>query len=154
MSWLSLPWQPTPSSPPGFSGGVVRPVESLRGTPFILREPGSGTRAALEKFLGEARVEPLVVMEMSSNETIKQAVIAGMGMSFLSLHTIQLELDNGLLALVNIEGSPVVRAWNLVHTLSKVLSPAAEAFRYFVLEHGEAYLAQHFSQHLKQLRPA
>ena len=52
------------------------------------------------------------------------------------------------LALLNVDGSPVVRAWNVVHTLSKVLSPAAEAFRYFVLERGEAYLAQNFAAHL------
>lgn len=123
-------------------------VESLRPWGFIVREQGSGTRAALEKFLEEARLEPRIDMEMGSNETIKQAVMAGMGISFLSLHTLQLELDNRLLALLHVEGSPVVRAWNVVHTLSKVLSPAAEAFRYFVLERGEAYLAEHFSAHL------
>ena len=93
-------------------------------------------------------------MEMASNETIKQAVIAGMGLSFLSLHTVQLELEKALLALLDVDGSPVVRAWNVVHTLSKVLSPAAEAFRYFVLEHGEAFLAQHFAAHLRLLHPA
>ena len=126
----------------------VPTVESLRPYGFIVREQGSGTRAALEKFLEQARLEPRVVMEMGSNETIKQAVIAGMGISFLSLHTLQLELDHRLLALLHVEGTPVVRAWNVVHTLSKVLSPAAEAFRYFVLERGEAYLAEHFAAHL------
>jgi DNA-binding transcriptional LysR family regulator len=128
-------------------------VESLRPYGFIVREQGSGTRAALEKFLEQARLEPRIDMEMGSNETIKQAVMAGMGISFLSLHTLQLELDNRLLALLHVEGSPVVRAWNVVHTLSKVLSPAAEAFRYFVLERGEAYLAEHFSAHLPLAAP-
>jgi DNA-binding transcriptional LysR family regulator len=128
-------------------GGALT-AESLRPYGFIMREPGSGTRAALEKFLEEARLEPRVIMEMGSNETIKQAVMAGMGISFLSLHTLQLELDHDLLALIPVQGSPVVRAWNVVHTLSKVLSPAAEAFRYFVLERGEAYLAQNFAAHL------
>jgi DNA-binding transcriptional LysR family regulator len=88
-----------------------------------------------------------VTMEMASNETIKQAVIAGMGLSFLSLHTLGLELDNRLIALLPIQGAPVVRAWNVVHTLAKLLSPAAEAFRYFVLEHGEDYLREHFERH-------
>ena len=129
-------------------------AESLRPYDFIMREPGSGTRAALEKFLDDARLEPRVIMEMGSNETIKQAVMAGMGISFLSLHTLQLELDHGLLALLGVDGSPVVRAWNVVHTLSKVLSPAAEAFRYFVLERGEAYLAQNFAAHLQLAPPA
>jgi DNA-binding transcriptional LysR family regulator len=114
-----------------------------------LREPGSGTRAALERFLASARVEPRVTMEMASNETIKQAVMAGMGLSFLSLHTLGLELDNRLIAVLDVEGAPIVRAWNVVHMLSKLLSPAAEAFRYFVLEHGEDYLAAHFSRHIR-----
>jgi DNA-binding transcriptional LysR family regulator len=119
-------------------------VESLRQYEFIVREAGSGTRAAMEHFLQEARVAPRVVMEMSSNETIKQAVMAGMGLSFLSLHTLQLELERKLIAVLDVQGTPVVRAWNVVHTLSKVLSPAAEAFRYFMLEHGEAFFAHEF----------
>ena len=119
-------------------------VESLRQYEFIVRETGSGTRAAMEHFLQEARVAPRYVMEMSSNETIKQAVMAGMGLSFLSLHTLQLELERKLIAVLDVQGTPVVRAWNVVHTLSKVLSPAAEAFRYFMLEHGEAFFAHEF----------
>ncbi|NIC40429.1 LysR family transcriptional regulator [Aquabacterium sp. A08] len=119
-------------------------VASLSPYGFILRERGSGTRAALEKFLEPSRTELRVVMEMSSNETIKQAVMAGMGISFLSLHTVGLELEHRLIATLDVEGAPVVRAWNLVHTLSKLLSPAAEAFRYFVLERGERHLAQKY----------
>jgi LysR family transcriptional regulator, low CO2-responsive transcriptional regulator len=121
---------------------------ALASYPFISRESGSGTRAAMEEFLSKAGVTPRIQMEMSSNETIKQAVMAGMGLSFLSLHTLGLELDNQLIHVVHVEGGPVVRAWNCVHTLSKLLSPAAEAFRYFVLEHGEAILAQGFARHV------
>ena len=141
-----------PVGHPLTQAGPLTP-EALRGQGFILREEGSGTRAALEKFLLQARVEPRVTMEMASNETIKQAVIAGMGLSFLSLHTLGLELDNRLIALLPIEGAPVVRAWNVVHTLAKLLSPAAEAFRYFVLEHGEDYLREHFGRHLELAGP-
>ncbi len=141
-----------PVGHPLTQAGPLTP-EALRGQGFILREEGSGTRAALEKFLLQARVEPRVTMEMASNETIKQAVIAGMGLSFLSLHTLGLELDNQLIALLPIEGAPVVRAWNVVHTLAKLLSPAAEAFRYFVLEHGEDYLREHFGRHLELAEP-
>ncbi len=122
------------------------PLAALQPYPFIVREQGSGTRAAMEKFFENLRFELKVAMEMSSNETIKQAVMAGMGLSFLSLHTVGLELDNKLIAILDVEGSPVVRAWNCVHTLSKVLSPAAEAFRYFVLERGERYLSQQFGR--------
>ena len=82
-------------------------------------------------------------MEMSSNETIKQAVMAGMGLSFLSLHTLGLELRGGLIEIVHVQTAPIVRTWNIVHMQSKMLSPAAEALRYFILEHGEAHLAAH-----------
>jgi DNA-binding transcriptional LysR family regulator len=117
------------------------PASALERFPFIARERGSGTRAAMDAFLAEHRVHPHVTMEMPSNETIKQAVMAGMGLSFLSLHTIGLELRSGLLHVVDVEGTPVMRTWNVVHLSSRVLSPAAEAFRYFVIEHGEGLLA-------------
>ena len=119
------------------------PAEALAPYPFIVREQGSGTRSAMDAFFREHRVEPRLHMELASNETIKQSVMAGMGLSFLSLHTVGLELRTGLLAWLEVEGTPVLRSWNLVHPLSKLLSPAAEAFRYFVLEEGEAELRAH-----------
>lgn len=143
----------SPAHPLARGGGPVS-VESLRPCDFIVREEGAGTRAAMEAFFADARMEPRVVMAMSSNETIKQAVIADMGVSFLSLHTVQLELEKGLLVVLDVEGAPVLRAWNVVHTLSKVLSPAAEAFRYYMLEHGEAFLARNFAAHLALLKAA
>ena len=88
-------------------------------------------------------------MDMASNETIKQAVIAGMGLSFLSLHTVGLEVRSGLLGVLEIEGTPVMRTWNVVRLQSKVLSPAAEAFRYFILEEGEPFLVRHDTELLK-----
>lgn len=129
-------------APPGHPllarGGL--PVAALDTYPFIVREQGSGTRDAMEKFFAEHRFEPSITMEMGSNETIKQAVMAGMGVSFLSLHTLWLELGGGLLALLDVEHTPVMRTWQVVHLQSRVLSPAAEAFRYFLIERGEAML--------------
>lgn len=119
------------------------PLKALAGYPFIVREQGSGTRSAMESFFAEQRFEPQITMEMSSNEAIKQAVMADMGISFLSLHTLGLELRLGLLQRVDVEGTPVMRTWHVVHLQSKVLSPAAEAFRYFVIERGEALLVEH-----------
>ena len=119
------------------------PVSMLQGYPFIVRESGSGTRSALEAFFDQHQVHPRVTMEMSSNETIKQAVMAGMGLSFLSLHTVGLEVRSGLLQLIDLVDTPVMRVWNIVHLQSKVLSPAAEAFRYFNIEHGEEHLKAH-----------
>jgi LysR family transcriptional regulator, low CO2-responsive transcriptional regulator len=137
-------------APPGHPllGRGHPPLQTLLAYKLILREEGSGTRAALDHFVREHNFEHPDTMEMSSNETIKQAVMAGMGLGFLSLHTIGLELDNRLLVVLDIEGSPVVRAWNVVHTLSKLLSPAAEALRYFILERGEQFLADQFGRHV------
>jgi len=119
------------------------PVGALEGHAFIVREQGSGTRAAMEAFFAERRFEPRITMEMSSNETIKQAVMAGMGLSFLSLHTIGLEVRSGLLHVLDVDGTPLMRMWNVVHLQSRLLSPAAEAFRYFIIERGEAHLLAH-----------
>jgi DNA-binding transcriptional LysR family regulator len=118
-------------------------VTALAPHAFIARERGSGTRTAMEAFFADHRFEPRIAMEMSSNETIKQAVIAGMGLSFLSLHTVGLEIRTGLLHAIDIAGTPVMRAWHVVHRGSKLLSPAAEAFRYFIIEQGAAFLRAH-----------
>jgi DNA-binding transcriptional LysR family regulator len=132
-------------APPGHpvlqSGHAL--VAALANYPLIVREAASGTRALMDRFLQDHRVEPRIAMEMPSNETIKQAVMAGMGLSFLSLHTLGLELKAGVIELIHVEDTPVIRSWNVVHLQSRLLSPAAEAFRYFILEEGEAYLAEH-----------
>jgi LysR family transcriptional regulator, low CO2-responsive transcriptional regulator len=112
---------------------------------FIVREPNSGTRAALDEYMRNYHMTPRIVMQMSSNEAIKQAVMAGMGISVLSRHTVGLELDHHLIAAPDAEGLPVMRRWHVVNNLAKTLSPAAESFRYFILERGEAFLAKHFS---------
>jgi DNA-binding transcriptional LysR family regulator len=123
--------------------GGLKPASVMDGQPFVVREHGSGTRAAMAAFLAERRVAPRITMELASNETIKQAVVAGLGLSFLSLHTIGLELRAGLLHVLDIDETPVMRTWNVVHLRSRVLSPAAEAFRYFIIEQGQAHLATH-----------
>jgi DNA-binding transcriptional LysR family regulator len=121
------------------------PVTALAGEEFIVREEGSGTRAAMEQFFHEHRVDPPRIMEMSSNETIKQAVIAEMGLAFLSLHTAGLEIEVGQLCVLDVVGLPLIRRWHIVHVQGKPLSPAAEALRYFVLEKGEGLIAQQFA---------
>ncbi len=121
-------------------------AEDLRQQLFIVREPGSGTRSAMESFFTQARMQPRYSMELQSNDAIKQAVMANLGLGFLSLHTIALELQTKKLCVLQVNGAPLVRAWNVVHPLSKLLSPAAEAFRYFVLEHAETDLAARFGE--------
>ncbi|MFN4103711.1 MAG: LysR substrate-binding domain-containing protein [Tepidimonas sp.] len=128
-------------------------VQSLLPYGFIVREHGSGTRAVFTGFFERHRLEPRIVMELPGNEAVKQAVMAGLGLGLLSLHTLRVELQHRLIARLDVEGTPVVRAWHVVHTLAKLLSPAAEAFRYFVLEQGERFLAERYGA-LLPLEPA
>ncbi len=129
-------------APPGHPLARRRsvPLEALARETFLVREPGSGTRTALERFFAEHRLTLRVGLEMPSNETIKQAVMAGLGLSFISMHTIALELSVRALALVRAPGLPVIRQWNVVHRREKRLAPASEAFKQFVLEHGRGFL--------------
>jgi DNA-binding transcriptional LysR family regulator len=129
------------------------PPALLANEVFLVREIGSGTRASMNIFFKEKGIYPAAAMEMPSNEAIKQAVMANMGLSFLSLHTIGLEVRSGLLQILDVEGTPVMRMWNVVHLQSKVLSPAAEAFRYFILEQGEAHLLAHDAPLLSRGEP-
>ncbi len=120
------------------------PQPRLARKGFIVREPRSGTRAALDEYMHTHHMAPRVVMQMSSNEAIKQAVMAGMGISILSRIPCNSSSTHRLIASPEAEGLPVMRRWHVVHNQAKTLSPAAEAFRYFILERGEAFLAKHF----------
>ena len=108
----------------------------LVGETFLIREPGSGTRIAMERFFANSGVHLAQSFEMSSNETIKQAVMAGMGISFISLHTIGLELAVGRLVCLSVEGTPVMRQWHVVRRPEKHLLPPAAAFHDFLLSEG------------------
>lgn len=116
------------------------PTALLGNEVFLVREPGSGTRASMEIFFKERRIYPAMIVEMPSNETIKQAVMANMGISFLSMHTMGLELNAGVIKVLDVEGLPLLRRWHIVNMRAKLLSPAAEAFRYFVLEKAQEIL--------------
>ena len=116
------------------------PVERVAGENFIVREPGSGTRLAMQQYFDEFGLACNVGMEMASNETIKQAVMAGMGLSFISRHTLDLELLTHRLVILDVRGMPVIRLWHVAHLLKKRLSPTAVAFKEFVLTHGRDLL--------------
>ena len=116
------------------------PIQSLMQHPLIVRENGAEVRQVLDNYLRDHRMAPRIAMEIPSNETIKASVIAGLGVGFISLHAVGPEVRNGQLHLVEFEGTPLMRTWNIVHEASKVLSPSAEAFRYFVLEHAETMM--------------
>jgi LysR family transcriptional regulator, low CO2-responsive transcriptional regulator len=122
------------------------PAAVLDQEDLISREEGSGTRVIMKTFIEQHRLNPSITMEMSSNETIKQAVIAGLGISFVSLHTVGLETRHGQLKVLDIEDTPVIRAWHVVALAQRNLSPSAEAFRYFMLERGATLLDEQFPQ--------
>jgi DNA-binding transcriptional LysR family regulator len=90
----------------------------------------------MQEFFSAHGLAVKVGMEMASNETIKQAVMAGMGVSFISRHTIDLELHTGRLVALDVRGLPVVRHWHVAHLAKKRLSPTSRAFKEFVLAHG------------------
>jgi DNA-binding transcriptional LysR family regulator len=116
------------------------PFGALANYGFLVREEGSGTRAAMQRLFDDHQTALKVVMELPSNETIKQAVMAGMGLSFLSMRTIRHELASGHLALLDIEGLPQINHWYVTHLSSKKLSPAAKSFKEFLIEQGGALM--------------
>lgn len=117
----------------------IAPRELANET-FVTREPGSGTRSLMEQFFGGAGISPPIGMEMSSNETIKQAVIAGLGVAFISAHTVATELDERRLVILDVEGLPVVRQWFVVSRRDKVLLPPARAMLEFIKAEGSHFL--------------
>jgi DNA-binding transcriptional LysR family regulator len=116
------------------------PFDAVKDYEFVVREQGSGTRAAMERLFAQHEVELKIAMEMPSNETIKQAVMAGMGLSFLSLRTVRHELAAGHLALLDISGMPIVGNWYVTHLTQKKLSPAAKSFKAFLIDQGGALI--------------
>ena len=127
-------------APPGhpLEGEKQVPFEQLADEVFVMREPGSGTRQAMERFFSEHGAPIRNGMQMTHNEAIKQAVRAGLGLSVVSEHTVELELETGRLVILDVEGFPLERQWHLVYRRGRRLSPAAQAFRQFVLDEAKA----------------
>ncbi len=109
------------------------PLAALAQETFLIREPGSGTRSAMERFFAEKGITPRISVEMTSNEAIKQSVEAGLGLGVVSKHTVELECGAGRLEVLDIKSFPIRRKWFVVHRQGKRLSSAATAFREFVL---------------------
>jgi len=117
-------------------------IEQLVRQPFVVREPGSDTWFSMEDAFGKHLAGLNVAMEIKSTETIKQAVIAGMGLGFLSAHTIGHELAAGSLVVLEVEGFPLMLNWYVVHRREKRLPPVARAFRQFLLDEGAERIAR------------
>ena len=109
-------------------------LDALRDEAFLIREPGSGTRAAMERFFEDKGLAPRTRVEMSSNEAIKQSVEAGLGLGMVSAHTVELEMAAGRLVLLDVVAFPIVKRWFVVHHEGKHLSATARAFVDHVME--------------------
>ncbi len=118
------------------------PLYMLQDQTFVVREKGSGTRTAMQRFFEEHNLSITSSMEMNENEAIKQAVQAGMGLGIVSIHTIELELETKRLVILDVEDFPIMRHWYLVHRKEKRLSPITQAFKDFVLSEGRELISQ------------
>ena len=116
--------------------------KQLEAETFLVREPGSGTRGLMERFFARLDIAPRIGTQIGSNETIKQAVIAGLGIAFISGHTVEAEVGAGRLAILRVKGLPIVRQWYIVHLRQRQLMPAANAIRAFFATEGRRYLPQ------------
>lgn len=110
------------------------PVKRLARETFLVRESGSGTRNAMERFFAEHQISINRGMETDTGEAIKQAIQAGMGLGIMSLHIAELELETKRLRVLDVQGFPIVREWHVVYRKNKRLSSVAKAFREFLLK--------------------
>jgi DNA-binding transcriptional LysR family regulator len=116
------------------------PLSHFADESFVVREVGSGTRGATQRFFDEHSVPFNTAIEMTSNEAIKQAVEAGLGLGIVSLHTIELGLETGRLKILDVQDFPIMRHWYVLQRKGKRLSPAAQAFKDFVLNHAAQFI--------------
>ncbi|MDX1332298.1 MAG: LysR substrate-binding domain-containing protein [Robiginitalea sp.] len=133
-------------------GGTVRKrpknlsaIRILKEQPLIIREPGSATRNAMETFMQEREVDNTRKLELTSNEALKQALIAGLGYSIMPLIGLKNELKNRDLEIIPMRGLPVITHWNLVWLQSKNLSPTAQAFLDFVQREKHRIIRERFA---------
>lgn len=117
-------------------------VAALGGETFLVREPGSGTRTLMERYFIEHQLAARIGMEIASNETIKQAVMAGLGMAFISGHVIAAEVADRRIAVVKVKGLPLLREWFVIRRPERALLPAAARMYTFLSEQGRRHLPE------------
>ncbi|MCS6787083.1 MAG: LysR family transcriptional regulator [Thiobacillaceae bacterium] len=114
------------------------PLQRLAGEPWLMREAGSGTRKALERRFAEEGLTPNVRMELGANEAIKQAILAGLGISVLSRHSLVLH-PPGQFAILDVEGFPIRRQWYAVYPAGRKLTPVTRTFLDFLRAYGRSH---------------
>ena len=141
-SLLGTPFAPNPLAivaAPSHRLSLAREIDpqDLESEAFIVREPGSGTRIAMDRYFSDLGLNIKPVMETDSNETIKQSVMAGIGIAMLSLHTVRLEQAAGRLVTLRVAGLPLRRQWFVVHSRLRRLTPAADEFLQYLLREAD-----------------
>jgi DNA-binding transcriptional LysR family regulator len=119
---------------------------ALAREPILMREPGSGTRLVAYEAFDRHGIAPDVRMELSTNEAVKQAILAGLGVSILSRYTLGLDTEQPRLAVLDVEGFPIERSWQFVYPVGKQLAPAARAFMDFVRAEAKALVQDHLGR--------
>jgi DNA-binding transcriptional LysR family regulator len=145
LDTVNLPFAPHPYvivAPPGHPLAGLRdiPMDTLMREAFVVREKGSDTWHSMAQGFGAHLARLRIALEIKSTETIKQAVMAGMGISFLSAHTIAKELHAGSLCILDVHGFPLMLNWYVVHHRGKRLTPVALAFREFLISDGASLI--------------
>jgi DNA-binding transcriptional LysR family regulator len=128
-------------------------ASALAGHSFISRETGSGTRAAMQRYFGTAGIDATDMLELGSDEAVKHAAMANLGIAFVSLHSVALELRNQLLVALDVVGLPVLRRWFVVCSQGAPLTGASKEIWSFVAERGADVLSRQFGD-IACLRPA
>ena len=118
------------------------PLERIAAEPFIMREPGSGTRKAVQDLFDEHKLSLKVQLDLGSNEAIKQAIAGGLGISILSLHTLALECPSRQLSVLDVQHFPIERYWYAIYPTGKQLSIVAKAFLDYLLTEGKQVAQQ------------
>ncbi len=122
------------------------PFARLAQEPFLMREPGSGTRLAAEAIFNRHQLKPRVKMELSTNEAITQAILAGFGVSILSRYTFGVDTGQAQLTCLDVDGFPLERQWRFVYPLGKQLSAVAQAFMDLVRVESKQLVRDHLAR--------
>ncbi|MEO8890879.1 MAG: LysR substrate-binding domain-containing protein [Coleofasciculaceae cyanobacterium] len=126
-------------------------LERLGTEPFIMREPGSGTRKAVQTLFDERKIQLKVRLDLGSNEAIKQAIVGGLGISVLSAHTLTLDSQNSQLTVLDVEKFPIERYWYAVYPTGKQLSIVARTFLEYLLSEGRQVTEQTAAKKISDL---
>jgi DNA-binding transcriptional LysR family regulator len=123
---------------------TLQTIDIFKSIPLIYREAGSGTRLVMEQYLQKNNIKVLKKMELTSNEAVKQAVIAGLGYSIMPLIGLKNELNNGDLQIIPVKGFPIESTWNLIWNKNKNFSPSASSFLKYINEEKDRIINEKF----------